>query len=143
MGLFRPICRGPITSTSGDMYWMSLLATLALERFGNTRVFTSLPRRRVKGYLRSRSSRSRAMLICISPSMRRVESSSWSMRTASCTSAGEPTESEPKLEQRPYAGFSQSWRSRLSSPCKQTGTQREQERPLYRVPSSSCLYLPA
>ena len=80
------------------VYWMSLLAMLALERLGNTRVFTSFPRKRVKGYLRSRSSRSRAMLICISPSMRRVESSSWSMRTASCTSAGEPTESEPKLE---------------------------------------------
>ena len=48
MGLFKPICRGPITSTSGDMYWMSLLAMLALDRLGNTNVFTSFPRKRVK-----------------------------------------------------------------------------------------------
>ena len=65
IGLLSPICIGPIISASVFSPWSSLYAPLALLRFGNTSVFTSLPLRRENGNLASRSSLLRAKFICV------------------------------------------------------------------------------
>ena len=56
IGFFNPIWIGPTTSASSAIDLIILYEALALVKFGNTRVLTSMPFRRVNGYLSSRKS---------------------------------------------------------------------------------------